>query len=103
MLIIIVVAVVIGITTILLAVSNKQDNNNQKQIEYSSDILLELSIKQELGNRYEIIPCIIKIYRNKKIELIMENNIIGTCLLDDDKYNSLVNNIDLDKINNVFF
>lgn len=99
MIIIIIVAVVIGITTILLAVSNKQDNNNQKQIEYSNDILLELSIKQELGNRYEIIPCIIKIYRNKNIELIMENNIIGTYLLDDEKYNNLVTNIDLDKIN----
>ena len=99
MVIIIVVAAVIGITTVLLALSNKQGNNNQKHLEYSNDILLELSIKQELGNRYEIIPCIIKIYRNKNIELIMENNIIGTYLLDDEKYNNLVTNIDLDKIN----
>lgn len=99
MIIIVIIAFVIGTTTLLLTMSNKQDNNNQKNIEYSNDILLELSIKQELGNRYEIIPCIIKIYRNKNIELIMENNIIGTCLLDDDKYDSLVNNIDLDKIN----
>ena len=99
MLIITVVAVVIGITTVLFALSNKQCNNNQKHIEYSNDILLELSIKQELGNRYEIIPCIIKIYKNKNIELIMENNIIGTYLLDDEKYNNLVTNIDLDKIN----
>ena len=29
----------------------------------------------------------------------MENNIIGTYLLDDEKYNNLVTNIDLDKIN----
>ena len=99
MMIIVIIAFVIGTTTLLLTMSNKQDNNNQKQIEYSNDILLELSIKQELGNRYEIIPCIIRIYRNKNVELIMENNIIGTYLLDDERYNNLVTNIDLDKIN----
>ena len=99
MIIIVIVAFVIGITTVLLVISDKQDNNNQKHIEYSNDILLELSIKQELGNRYEIIPCIIKIYKDKNIELIMENNVIGTYLLDDEKYNNLVTNIDLDKIN----
>ena len=99
MIIIVIVAFVIGITTVLLVISDKQDNNNQKHIEYSSDILLELSIKQELGNRYEIIPCIIKIYKDKNIELIMENNIIGTYLLDDERYNNLVTNIDLDKVN----
>ena len=99
MIIIVIVAFVIGITTVLLVISDKQDNNNQKHIEYSSDILLELSIKQELGSRYEIIPCIIKIYKDKNIELIMENNIIGTYLLDDERYNNLVTNIDLDKVN----
>lgn len=93
-------AFIIGIIIVVVAMTSKQESVN-KEIEFSNDILLELSIKQELGNRYEIIPCIIKIYKNRNIELIMDNNVIGTYVLDESKYNNLVTNLDLTKINDL--
>lgn len=98
--IIIVCALILGIIIAVIAMTSKQESV-KKEIEFSDDILLELSIKQELGNRYEIIPCIIKIYKNKNVELIMENNVIGTYLLDELKYTNLITNLDLNKINDL--
>ena len=67
--IIIVCALILGIIIVVIVMTSKQESVN-KEIEFSNDILLELSIKPELGNRYEIIPCIIKIYKNKKRSLM---------------------------------